>query len=88
MYTHIITDKFKFNKNFLFYKLNFKNNIKIKNPNKKINKYLNRTINTRNINRLHSKHINVFPLKFLKPNLKKKIKSPLILSNKHKYSFY
>lgn len=76
-----------FNKNFLFCRLGFGDNMEVKDPDEEVNEYLGRAIDARSIDRLRSEHVNVFPLKFLKPDLEEKVKSPLILSDEHKCSF-
>lgn len=62
--------------------------MEVKDPDEEVNEYLGRAIDARSIDRLRSEHVNVFPLKFLKPDLEEKVKSPLILSDEHKYSFF
>lgn len=60
--------------------------MEVKDPDEEVNEYLGRAIDARSIDRLRSEHVNVFPLKFLKPDLEEKVKSPLILSDEHKCS--
>lgn len=62
--------------------------MEVKDPDEEVNEYLGRAIDARSIDRLRSEHVNVFPLKFLKPDLEEKVKCPLILSDEHKYSFF
>lgn len=76
---NLIKKNKKLDENFMLCRLGFGDNMEVKDPDEEVNEYLGRAIDARSIDRLRSEHVNVFPLKFLKPDLEEKVKSPSVL---------
>lgn len=62
--------------------------MEVKDPDEEVNEYLGRAIDARSIDRLRSEHVNVFPLKFLKPDLEEKVKSKFLFRYTQSFFFF
>lgn len=69
-------------------RLGFGDNMEVKDPDEEVNEYLGRAIDARSIDRLRSEHVNVFPLKFLKPDLEEKVKSKFLFRYTQSFFFF